>query len=309
MVAENQTVIKELVLIRTFDAPREMVFKAWIDRDQLKQWWAPKNFTNPRCEIDPRPNGAIDIIMRSPDGTDYPCGGTYHEIDPPKRLVFTTTAHFDDETKIELEVLNTVDFAEIDGKTRLTLTAQVVKASPAMAGAMAGMDEGWSGSLDKLKALLYGDTSAREIALSRVFDAPRELVFDAYTQPEHLQHWWGPNGFSLTTYEHDLRVGGIWRLCMHGPDGRDYQNRIVYNEVEKSYRLGYAHVPDKDTEPVSIVATVTFEAYPEGKTNVNIQMLFQTAEIREVVANTYGAVEGLDQTWRRMAEYLATKKE
>jgi uncharacterized protein YndB with AHSA1/START domain len=178
-----------------------------------------------------------------------------------------------------------------------------------MTQALTGMDEGWSGSLDKLKALLYGDTSAREIAFSRVFDAPRELLFDAYTQPEHLQHWWGPNGFSLTTYEHDLKIGGVWRLCMHAPDGKDFQNRIVYNEIERPYRLVYSHVPDKDTEPISIVATVTFESFPEGKTNVTIQMLFDTPDVREHVVKDYGALEGLYQTWDRLANHLAQEQE
>lgn len=74
-----------------------------------------------------------------------------------------------------------------------------------------------------------GDTADREIVITRVFDAPREQVFDAWTDSEHVSQWWGPNGFTTTTHEMDVRPGGVWRFIMHGPDGVDYKNRIVYN--------------------------------------------------------------------------------
>ena len=71
------------------------------------------------------------------------------------------------------------------------------------------------------------DTSDREIVISRVFDAPRTLVFKAWTDPQHLAHWWGPNSFSLTTHEMEFKPGGVWRFVMHGPDGCDYQNKDI----------------------------------------------------------------------------------
>jgi uncharacterized protein YndB with AHSA1/START domain len=307
VITPNATApIKELVLTREFDAPRSIVFKAWIDPVQLQKWWAPKHFTNPVCEIDPRPGGSIQIEMQGPDGTRYPCGGTFHEIDEPNRLVFTTTGNFDGEPEPQLEVLNTVTFEESNGKTTVKLHAQVLKATPSMVGALAGMDEGWSGSLDKLGQLVIGDTSDREIATTRLFDAPRDLVFDVFTNPEHLKHWWGPNGFTISTYEYDARPGGIWRLCMHGPDGRDYQNRVVFVDVERPYRLAFKHVPDKDTEPVGHLTTATFEAYPGGKTFLTFHMLFASAEVYENVAKKYGAVEGMHQTLGRLADYLTS---
>ena len=71
----------------------------------------------------------------------------------------------------------------------------------------------------------------RSIIGSRVLDAPRALVFSAWTNPKHLAQWWGPNGFTTTTHAYDFRPGGVWRFVMHGPDGRDYQNRITFDEI------------------------------------------------------------------------------
>ena len=149
-----------------------------------------------------------------------------------------------------------------------------------------------------------GEFADRELVFTRVFDAPRELVFDAWTNPKHLPHWWGPNGFTTTIHEMDVRPGGVWRLVMHGPDGVDYKNKIVFLEIVKPERLVYKHEPEKGTEPVSFETTVTFVAQG-GKTEVTMRMLFPSAATRDLVVNTYGAVEGANQTLDRLAEQLA----
>src|SRR5688500_7232647 len=126
---------------------------------------------------------------------------------------------------------------------------------------------------------------SREIVARRTFDAPRELVFDMWTSREHVANWWGPRGFTLTTHEMDVRPGGVWRFVMHGPDGRDYINRIVYGDVVRPELLTYSHV----TGPFFDV-TVTFEARG-AKTDVTVRMVFVTAAEREKVAAQFGAVE------------------
>jgi uncharacterized protein YndB with AHSA1/START domain len=145
---------REVVFTRILDAPREVVFKAWTDPEQMAQWWGPRYFTNPVCEMDVRPGGAILIHMRGPDGVVYPMKGTFHEVVEPERLVFTSSALEDDEGNPQLEDLTTVTFEEEDGKTRLTVRAVVTKATPAAAGALEGMEEGWSQSLDRLTEFL-----------------------------------------------------------------------------------------------------------------------------------------------------------
>src|SRR5579862_3731997 len=108
-----------LVIERIFDAPRSLLFKAWTEPRRLAQWWGPKGFTNPVCEVDARPGGALRIVMRAPDGAEHPMTGVFREVIAPARLVFTNVA-VDREGKPLLEGLTTVTFAEQGGKTKLT---------------------------------------------------------------------------------------------------------------------------------------------------------------------------------------------
>src|SRR6266849_1150797 len=143
------------------------------------------------------------------------------------------------------------------------------------------------------------DTAAREITASRVFDAPRDLVWKMWSDPKHIVNWWGPNGFTTTMHEMDFRPGGVWRFVMHGPDGRDYQNKSIYREIVKPERLVYSHVSGPLFE-----ATVTFTA--EGsKTRVEVRMLFESAELRDRTVKEYGALEGLHQTLARLGDALS----
>lgn len=141
-------------------------------------------------------------------------------------------------------------------------------------------------------------TADREIATTRLLDAPRDLVFDAWTDPQHIAQWWGPNGFTTTIHSMDVRPGGEWIFIMHGPDGTDYKNHIVYREVVRPERLVYDHI----SGPL-FQATILFDA--EGdKTRIRMQMVFDTAELRNRVAEEYGAVEGMLQTLNHLEEHV-----
>ena len=147
------------------------------------------------------------------------------------------------------------------------------------------------------------DQDPRAIVTTRVFDAPRELVWSAWTDPNHLAQWWGPNGFTTTTSAYDLRPGGTWRFVMHGPDGRDYQNLVTFDEIVKPERLVYRH--GDDVEPVQFHTTVTFEDLG-GKTRLTLRAQFPTADARDRVVREFSAAEGAVQTIERLADYLAT---
>lgn len=144
----------ELVIERVIDAPRELVFKVWTDPKHFANWWGPKAYTNPVCELDPKPNGTIKIYMQGADGVIIPTGGMYREVIEPERLVFTSNAFFDETGTPHLETLNTVTFEEYEGKTKMTLRAVVVKATPEMDGPLSGMEAGWNESLDKLDVVV-----------------------------------------------------------------------------------------------------------------------------------------------------------
>ncbi len=148
-------------------------------------------------------------------------------------------------------------------------------------------------------------TTDREIVIQRVFDAPRALVFEAFTDPRHIGEWWGPNGFTVTTRSIDVRPGGSWRFVMHGPDGTDYPNSIEYGEVVRPERIAWAHGTG-DGGPPLFHASVTFEDQG-GKTLVTLRSVFPTAAIRDRTVKESGAIEGGKQTLARLAQYLANK--
>lgn len=140
---------REVVITRIFDAPRGLVFKAWTDPKHMARWWGPRGFTNPICELDARVGGTWRIVMRSPAGIEYPCGGVYREIVEPERLVFTNIAT-DNEGNPVLDGLTTVIFAEHGGKTKLTLQTRAVALVAHATAYLAGMEAGWTQSLERL---------------------------------------------------------------------------------------------------------------------------------------------------------------
>ena len=139
-----------LLITRIFEAPRELVFKAWTEPERVARWWGPHGFTAPVCELDVRPGGAIRIHMRAPDGSLIPARGVYHEVVEPERLVFTTFVSEDEAGHPQLEVLHTVTLDDLGDKTKLTLRARLIKSMPEAAGMLAGMTEGWEQGLDRL---------------------------------------------------------------------------------------------------------------------------------------------------------------
>ena len=145
-----------------------------------------------------------------------------------------------------------------------------------------------------------GGGGERELVLSLGIDAPRERVFDAWLDPAHIGQWWGPNGFTTDVDEMDVREGGTWRFTLHGPDGSDYRNRIVYTELKRPERLGYQH--GDDAAPW-FDAEVTFA--PEGDaTLLALRMTCPSAQQLEQLKQS-GAQDGAEQTLERLARYLA----
>ena len=143
-----------------------------------------------------------------------------------------------------------------------------------------------------------------EIIISRVINAPRDVVFSAWTHSEHLAHWYGPEGFTITTHSIDVHTGGEWLFTMHVPDGVDYKNRIVYIEIVKPERIVHQHSGDGgDQEDLHFETTITFIDLGNGKTEVQLRSLFDTARERDDVIEKHGAIEGGKQTLGRLAIY------
>jgi uncharacterized protein YndB with AHSA1/START domain len=148
----------------------------------------------------------------------------------------------------------------------------------------------------------------RSIIGIREFDAPRELVFSVWTDAKHLAQWWGPNGFSTTTSSFDFKPGGVWRFVMHGPDGRDYQNRVTFEEIVPPERIVYHHGGGgDDVEPVQFKQTVLFQDLGGNRTRITWRQDWPSAAKRDRMIKEYGAAKGLSETMARLADYVATQ--
>jgi PhnB protein len=141
------------------------------------------------------------------------------------------------------------------------------------------------------------NTAERELTISRLLNAPRELVWEVWTKAEHIKNWWGPTGFTNTIFSMEVKPGGVWDFIMHGPDGTDYKNKSIYKEIIKPERIVFEHVSPKFT------ATITFEE-KNGKTLLTWNMLFETKEQFEKVVKTFKADEGLKQNVVKLEDYL-----
>lgn len=153
--------------------------------------------------------------------------------------------------------------------------------------------------MNTTETLATVNPSEASITLQRILNAPRELVFEVWTQPQHITKWWGPNGFTNTTQKMDVRNGGVWDSIMHGPDGTDYKNHIVYNEVTPPERLIYTH----ESGP-KFQAIITFEEHG-NQTRLTMQTIFESVEQRDRTIKAVDAVEGGKQTLGRLVDYLA----
>ena len=224
---------RELVITRTFDAPRSVVFDAWTNCVHVPQWMlGPDGWTMPVCEVDLRPGGAWHFVWRGADGKNMEMRGVYKEIARPERLV--STESWGGEWP---ETLNTLTLSEQDGKTTITETVRYASKDVRDKALQSGMKEGVEQSFNRLATLVQRIAVSPDIEIVRLLDAPQKLVFKAWTEPERLKQWWGPNGWTLPHCTVDLRPGGAMHFCMRSPDGQDTWGKGVYREVVEPERV------------------------------------------------------------------------
>ncbi|HWS36512.1 MAG TPA: SRPBCC family protein [Actinoplanes sp.] len=146
----------------------------------------------------------------------------------------------------------------------------------------------------------------REIVVSRIIDAPRELVFEAFTEVRHLARWWGPAGFSTTTHAFTFREGAVWDFTMHGPDGTDYREWITWTEIVPPTRIALLH-GEFSGDPNTFESILTFT--PQGPaTHLEMRTVFPTAARRDEAAEKYHAAEAGRQTLTNLAAYVTSAR-
>jgi len=302
---------RELVFTRVFDAPPEVVFRMWTDPKHVAQWWGPRGFTTTISEMDVRPGGIWRLVMHGPDGVDYRNRIVFLEVVKPERLVYK---HEPEAGSEPANFQVTVTFAGEGGKTALTMRMlfpsaearrHVVEKYGAVEGANQTLDRLAERFTQTAAEQLPGQTADRELVVTRIFDAPRELVFKAWTEPERLKRWWGPKGFTNPICEVDLRPGGALRIHMRAPNGTIYPMTGVFQEIVAPERLVFtsAALDDEGNPLFEQLTTVIFEEH-EGKTKLNV-----IATVSKARPEAAPHLAGMDEGWRQMLDRLATEVE
>jgi uncharacterized protein YndB with AHSA1/START domain len=150
--------------------------------------------------------------------------------------------------------------------------------------------------------------SEREVRFARSFDAPPAVLWKAWSAPEHLHRWYGPTGYTTTTHEFSFAPGGVWRFVMHGPDGVDTPNLVIFRELEPPARILYENRWSRPGSPLVFDVEVRFEPEGERGTRLTLHMTFASAEDLRTAADVYGVMDGGVQTLERIAEYLAAPR-
>jgi uncharacterized protein YndB with AHSA1/START domain len=314
---------KGVTITRIFDAPRSLVWKAWTDPELLKRWWGPKFFTAPVIKADLRVGGNYLYAMRSPDDKDFWSTGTYREIVPFERIV-VTDSFADEKGRIvpasyygmagdfPLEAKVTSIFEEKKGKTRFTLQYEITPPKEMLDPMIAG----WNESFDKLekvlaeeksrraKTLLVAEPGTLEASVIRTFDAPREKLFQAYTDPALMVKWWAPRRFSILIEKLEVRPGGSWRILNRDPDGSEFWFHGVYHEVSPDrlvYTFEFEGMPGH-----AMLGIVTLEEM-NGKTTVTEKSVFESVADRDGMIAA-GMEDGGYETMDRLAELVENQE-
>jgi len=299
----SPTTDREIVIARTFDAPRELAWQAMTDPRHVVQWWGPRGFTTTIEQMDIRPGGAWIHVMHGPDGTDYPNRSVFKEVVYPERIVFAHGGRRPGGP--EADFIATWTFEALGHQTRMTI--RMVFPSAAARDLVVkeyGAIEGGQQTLERLAEHLPAmGLDARQVVLERLIDAPPALVFQCWTDPKHLARWWGPAGFTNPVCDADVRVGGAWRIVMRAPDGAEYPCGGVYLEIVPNERLVFTNIATNAVGRPMLngLTTVTF-AEAEGRTKLIVD-----TRGTAVVADAVAYLRGMEVGWTQSLDRLATE--
>jgi uncharacterized protein YndB with AHSA1/START domain len=309
---------REIVISRVFAAPRAMVWGALADPWQVGQWWGPKGFTTTNLEMDLRAGGKWRLVMHGPDGTDYPNEMLFTEVVPMERIELELSGG-----RAGAELLHfhkTLTFAEEEGGTRFTIRITFATAEERDRNVREyGSIEGGEQTMERLDTYLRERAagtiathgSRHALCITRVFNAPRELVWRAWTDPEMAKQWSGPKQFPATAVQLGQKPGDPWRICLRGyRPGTDTVTEFwqggVLREIVPPELLVYTFAWEKrssvglpeDGDPHETLITVRFDE-TAGKTTMHFhQQYFATASERD------GHNGGWSSSFERLEEFV-----
>jgi uncharacterized protein YndB with AHSA1/START domain len=313
---------RELVTSRIYNAPRELVYRMWTEPEHIVKWWGPDGFTNNIHEMDVKPGGVWRLDMIGPDGTSWPNKIEYQEVVKPERLVYIHGSGKENDPEV-FHV--TVNFEDLGEKTLLTI--RTVFASPEALQKVIkeyGALEGNRQTFDHLKQYLaslpeYPGNIDDYLLINRTVNAPMDLVYKVWTQPEHLEKWWGPAGMKLEVKKFELKPGGLFVYSMEAPDGNKMWGRFQYREINPPLGLTFVssftdedgnimRAPFSANWPMEILNLLSFME-KDGKTHIRLEggPINATLEERKQFAGFKDNMnQGFAGTFKQLEEYLAS---
>ena len=309
-----RTDVPEMVITRILNAPRELVFRVWTEPEHIKHWWGPTGFTNTISKMEFRQGGIWEFVMHGPDGTDYPNVNEFIEIVKPERIVLK---------HIQEPVFTmTVTFEDLGDKTKLTISNrfesfEVFEHAVKKYGAAEGLKQ----NVDRMEDYVSEKPKGKELIISRELNAPKELVYEAWTQEKHLAKWWGPKGMEIKVSKFDFHPGGTFLYSMAIPDGSEMIGLFVYHEIIPGEKVTFVNsfadraghivrAPFSPTWPLEVYNELTFTE-KDGKTIVVLKggPIHATVEELKTFESGFDSMnEGFAGTFEQLEGYLNTLK-
>lgn len=312
------------VIERTFKAPVRKMWDLWTTKEGVESWWGPEGFTTTVHVLNLEPGGAFDYEMRATapeqiaalEEIGMPASSfarnVFTEVTPPRKLALKKRVDFVPGVA-PYEITTEVEFQEVRGGTKLVFRSTKMHSAEWMELAR----QGQMSQLDKLARIVGEVTpppkprhalelslpSPQEVLVSRVFDAPRERVFEAHVDPKALEAWWGPREYVNTVDKWDVRPGGAWRIVQRTPDGTEHGFHGEFREIVPPERLTWTF--EYEGLPGHVVTqTVTFEEERRGRTKLTVRALYASQEDRDGMLAS-GMEWGLRQSYDVLEERLA----
>lgn len=295
----------EIYLERIYDAPVEAVWDAWVDPAQAALWWGPRGFSLTTHSKDLRVGGQWRYTMHGPDGRDYPNIATYHEIDVHRGLVYDHGATDDTPPLFRVTVL----FTAIGQKTLMEMTMSLATAEAAVQTRQFIKQAGGDSTWDRFAEYLAAQTARKEcFVINRSFEAPIDVVYEMWTQPEHIAQWMPPTGFTMSYLRADVRVGGSSFYVMTNGSNVTMYGRASYLEMDKPNRLIYTQQfcdehenisrhPMAPTWPETMLTQVQFTAETPDRTRVTVTWEPHGVVTAEELATFMQARGGMTMGW------------
>jgi uncharacterized protein YndB with AHSA1/START domain len=284
---------RQLIITRLLNAPRELVWEVWTKPEHIKYWWGPNGFRNTIFQMDVQPGGAWDFIMHGPDGTDYKNKSIYKEVIKFEKIVY------DHVSGPKFRII--VTFEEQGKKTLLTWRMlfetseqlnKIIKEFKA--------DEGLKQNVDKLETYLEKGYPSDELTITRLINAPGELIFKAWTDTKMLAKWWGPNGFTNPVCEIDAKPGGRIYIDMKAPDGMVYPMDGEFHEIIPPEKIVFtsAALDENNKRLFEILNTVTLTE-ENGKTRLVLHV-----KVGNIRSEAQEHLKGMNEGWSQSIERL-----